>query len=251
MKSNSRPVNASAPGPSDRRERRPGRFPPETAQSIASAEAGSLERRPATGVPGDHRGWEGTVAGLHDDGSEFTARVAMTPRCSPAGMPIGFAVSSGAMDGVRLAVDLHKARTDTRSTFDCVPHALVIVNALDEVRPASVEQDIFSGYSHQGAGWSPLEVGEILRGGSDRGVAWSPVEMLIAERYLDRHPGLRMVFFAESQADSEQTERERAIGNRGGGACYVCKRLAFGRCCQVVRTMGLIWPHDRSALPHA
>jgi hypothetical protein len=253
MKARSRPLNASAPGPSDRGRPRRGRSRPQTtAQSIAFSEAGSPQRQPASEALEDHRRWEGTAAGLHEDGSEFTARVAMTPRCSSAGMPIGFVVSSGAMDGVRMAVDLHKARTDTRSTLDCVPHALVIVNAVDEIRPANVEEDIFSGYSHQGGSWSPLEVSEILRGDSERGAAWSPVEMLIADRYLDRHPGLRIGFFAESQSDSRQAERERAIGNRSSaGACYVCKRLAFDRCCQVVRTMGLIWPLDRSALPHA
>jgi hypothetical protein len=89
------------------------------------------------------------VAGLHEDGSEFTAHVAMTPRCSRAGMPIGFVVSNGAMDRVRLAVDLHRARTDTRSNLDCVPQALVIINAPDEIRPANVGEDVFSGYSHK------------------------------------------------------------------------------------------------------
>jgi hypothetical protein len=169
-------------------------------------------------------------------------------------MPIGFVVSSEAMEGVRLVVDFDKTRTFTRSTVDCVPHALVIVNALDEIRPANVEEDIFSGYSHQGAGWSPLAVNEILRGHSDPGAAWSPVEMLIADRYLDRHPGLRMGFFADSPAYRKQAKREHAAGIRigaGAGASYACRRLAFGRCCQVVRTMGLIWPLDRSALRHA
>jgi hypothetical protein len=208
--------------------------------------------RPAIRALEDRRRWEGTVAGLHEDGSGFTARVAMTSRCSSAGMPIGFVVSSEAVEGIRLAVDLRNTRTDKRSTLDCVPHALVIVNAVDEVRPADVEEDILTGHSHQGAGWSPIEVTEILRGRSDRGTSWSPVEMLIADRYLDRHPGLRMGFFSESSAHPRQAKRERAIGNRDGdGACYVYKRLAFARCCQVVRTMGLIWPLDRSALPDA
>jgi hypothetical protein len=221
-------------------------------QSIVSSSAANLQGRLASRALEDRRRWEGTVAGHHKDGSDFTARVAMTPRCSRAGMPIGFVVSSGAIDGVRLAVDLHKARTDTRLTRDCVPHALVIVNAVDEIRHANVEEDIFSGYSHQGAGWSALEVSEILRGDSDRGVAWSPVEMLIADRYLDRHPGLRIGFLAESRADSRQAEHERAIGTRSSaGACYVRKRLSFGRCCQVVRTMGMIWPLDLSALADA
>jgi hypothetical protein len=208
--------------------------------------------RPPSRALEDRRRWEGTVAGLHPDGSDFTARVAMTPRCSKAGMPIGFVVSSEAMDGGRLAVDLRNTRTDERSTLDCVPHALVIVNAIDEVRPADAEEDILTGYSHQGASWSLMEVSEILRGHSDQGTVWSPVEMLIADRYLDRHPGLRMGFFAESPAHPRQAKRERAIGNRNGdGACYVHKRLAFARCCQVVRTMGLIWSVDRSGLPNA
>lgn len=221
-------------------------------QSIAYSRAGNPHGRLASQALEDRRRWEGTVAGLHEDGSDFTARVAMTARCSRGGMPIGFVVSSEAMEGIRLAVDLHKARTFTRSTLDCVPDALVIVDARDDIRPANVEEDILSGYSHQGAGWSQLAVNEILRGHSDQGAAWSPVELLIADRYLDRHPGLRMGFFAESPAHPRQAERERAIGNRNGaGACYVCKRLAFERCCQVVRTMALIWPLDRSALPHA
>lgn len=221
-------------------------------QSIACWRAGNPHGRLASGALGDRRRWEGTVAGFHEDGSDFAARVAMTPRCSRIGMPIGFVVSSEAMAGVRLAVDLHKARTFMRSTLDCVPHALVIVNAPDEIRPANSGEDIFSGYSHQGAGWSQLAVNEILRGHCDRGAAWSPVELLIADRYLDRHPGLRIGFFADSLAHPRQAERERAIGSRDGdSACYVRKRLAFERCCQVVRAMGLIWPLDRSALPYA
>jgi hypothetical protein len=63
--------------------------------------------------------------------------------------------------------------------------------------------------------------------------------MLIADRYLDRHPGLRMGFFAEPPTCTSQADRESAIRTRNG-ACYVYKRLAFERCCQVVRTMGHI-----------
>jgi hypothetical protein len=210
-------------------------------QSIVSRRARSLRCGPASRALEDRRRWEGTVAGLHEDGSGFTARVAMTPRATSAGMPIGFVVSSDALHGVRLAVDLHKTRTDTRSRRDRVPDALVIVNAADEIRPANVQEDILSGYSDPGAGALSLEADEILRGDSHQSAARSPVEMLIADRYLECHPGLRIGFFAELPTRSRQAEREWAIGN-ANGVCYVYKWLAFERCCQMVRTMGLLWP---------
>jgi hypothetical protein len=168
------------------------------------------------------------------------------------GMPIGFVVSSSdAMEEVGLTVELHRTCADSRSALGCIPHALVIVNTLDEIRPAVFEDEILSDYSHEGAGWSLVAVREILRGYCHQGASWLPVEILVADRYLDRHPGLRMGFFSESQAHPNQSVRERSVRNQSGdGACYVCMRVGFARCCQLVRTMGLIWlPKDRSARP--
>jgi len=194
------------------------------------------------------------VAGLREDGTEFTARVAMTLRKSMTGMPIGFVVSSSdALEGVRLTVELRRmGARDTRSERECIPHALVIVNAVDEIRPANVEDEMLNDYSHEGAGWSLVAVKEILRGHCHEGASWSPVEILVADRYLDRHPGLRMGFFSESHAHPSQALREPSVRNRNGdgASSYVFKRVGFARCCQVVRTMGLIWlPIDRSARP--
>jgi hypothetical protein len=144
-----------------------------------SRKAGGPQRGAASRALEDRRRWEGTVAGLHEDGSEFRARVAMTPRSTSAGMLIGFVVSSEALDGVRLAVDLHNTRTDTRSTLDCVPHALVIVNAVDGMQPAKVEEDILGGYDHPGAGCSPGNQ-------RDRPRRLRPTCCLVAGRDVDR-----------------------------------------------------------------
>lgn len=234
MKSNSRPADAATSGGSDRR---PPRLRGSELRTTATQSAAPLRERGVDGLPArrvleDGKRWEGTVAGLYADGSEFTACVAMALRRSETGMPIGFVVSSSdAMEGVALTVELHRTRAYTQSALECVPHALVIVSAVDEMRPANVEDEILSGYSHEGTGWSPVDV-------------------LIADRYLDRHPGLRIGFFPESHPS--QAGRERSVPNRtDDGARYVCKRIGFERCCQLVRTMGLIWlPIDRPPLPH-
>jgi hypothetical protein len=170
MKSNSRPADAATSGGSDRR---PPRLRGSELRTTATQSAAPLRERGVDGLPArrvleDGKRWEGTVAGLYADGSEFTACVAMALRRSETGMPIGFVVSSSdAMEGVALTVELHRTRAYTQSALECVPHALVIVSAVDEMRPANVEDEILSGYSHEGTGWSPVDV-------------------LIADRYLDR-----------------------------------------------------------------
>ena len=229
MKSNSRPADAATSGGSDRR---PPRLRGSELRTTATQSAAPLRERGVDGLPArrvleDGKRWEGTVAGLYADGSEFTACVAMALRRSETGMPIGFVVSSSdAMEGVALTVELHRTRAYTQSALECVPHALVIVNAVDEMRPANVEDEILSGHSHEGAGWSPVAVEEILRGYSHEGTGWSPVDVLIADRYLDRHPGLRIGFFPESHPS--QAGRERSVPNRtDDGARYVCKRIGF------------------------
>jgi len=254
MNSNSRPADAATSGASDQSPPNSRRSQLRTTptQSTAPLRQRGVRGLPARRVLEDRRRWEGTVAGLREDGTEFTARVAMTLRKSTTGMPIGFVVSSSdALEGVRLTVELRRTRADQRSALECIPHALVIVNAVDEIRPANVEDEMLSDYSHEGAGWSLVAVNEILRGYCHEGANWSPVEILVADRYLDRHPGLRMGFFSESDAHPSQAVREPAVRDRNGdGSCYVCKRVGFARCCQVVRTMGFIWlPIDRSERP--
>jgi hypothetical protein len=70
----------------------------------------------------------------------------------------------------------------------------------------------------------------------------APLDMLIADRYLDRHPGLRVGFFSESQTDPVAAGPACSVHAQTAGAnCYVHKLVGFRRCCDVIRTMGLLW----------
>jgi len=178
-------------------------------------------RPPGTVPEGD---WEGTVVARHADGSHFIARVAMTPERSQGGMPIGFlAMSSDVVEDVILDVELHRTPAHGYSELGSVPDAMVIVSARDETQFADAEAAILHSESHAGLGRSA-------------------VEMLIADRYLDRHPGVRMGFFAESRADPGEPGREGFAQSQNAGAtCYVHKQVEFQQCCNVVRTMRLLW----------
>ena len=177
---------------------------------------------------------EGTVVGLHEDGSQFTLWVVMTPQRSRDGMPIGFlAMSSDMVEGVRLTVELERASAYAHSTLEFAPDALVTVNTSDETQLANAEAAILHGQSQTGSG-RPT------------------VEMLIADRYLDRHPGIRIAFFPESQPHPSDAGPPRSVQNQSGGAnSYVHKQVEFRRCCDVVRAMRLLWLRtDPSPLSH-
>jgi hypothetical protein len=189
-----------------------------------------LSVRPTGTVPEGK--WEGTVVGLHEDGSQFTLWVVMTPKHSKDGMPIGFlAMSSGIVEGVRLTVELERTSAYAHTTLEVVPDALVTVNTSDENQLANAEAAILHGDIQPGSG-RPA------------------VEMLIADRYLDLHPGVRIAFFPESRAHLSGAGPQRSVQNQNGGAkCYVHKQVEFRRCCDVVRAMRMLWlGGDRSCL---
>jgi PAS domain-containing protein len=137
--------------------------------------------------------WEGTVTGRHENGGHFIASVAMTPERSQDGMSIGFlTTSSDIVKDVRLTVELDRTPAYAHSALESVPDAMVIVNDPDEIELADTKAAILLGDSHEGAGRSP-------------------VEMLIADRYLDRHPGLRIGFFSESPTDPSGAGLRRSV----------------------------------------
>jgi hypothetical protein len=179
--------------------------------------------------------WEGTVVGLHEDGSQFTLWVVMTPRRSNDGMPIGFlAMWSDIAGGVRLTVELERTSAHTHSRPEFVPDALVTVNTSDKTQLANAEA-------------------AILHGDRQKGSGRPAVEMLIADRYLDRHPGLRIAFFPESRPHPSGTGPQRSVQHQNRGAnCYVHKQIDLRRCCDVVRAMRVLWlrtdPSPRSHL---
>lgn len=156
----------------------------------------------------------------------------MTPQRSKDGMPIGFlAMSSDIVEGVRLTVELERTSAYAHSRLESVRDALVTVNTSDEIQLANAEAAILHGDSKTGSG-RPA------------------VEMLIADRYLDLHPGVRIAFFPESQRHPSGAGPQRSVQNQNGANCYVHKQVEFRRCCDVVRAMRMLWlrtnPSQRS-----
>ena len=236
MESYSGSASATTSEDSDRRLLRSRLSQPRTIpmQSSTASQAGMLRGLPARPMARglEDARWEGTLVGLHEDGSNFTARVTMTQRRSKTGMPIGFlASSSDAVEGVRLEVKLHRTRAYTHPPVESVPDAMVIVNAPDETQLANDEAAILLDDNREGA-------------------CRSPVEMLIADRYLDRHPGLRIGFFSESLADPTAEGPKRSAQHQNSTAnSYVHKQVEFQRCCDVVRTMRLLWQRSDEPPP--
>jgi PAS domain S-box-containing protein len=143
------------------------------------------ENNVATGLPGlmmkqasrDGK-WEGTVDRVRKDGTGFTARAVMTLRRDTEGKPIGFLLmSSDIMDELRLTAERTRLQY-TWSVLESAPDAMVIVNQQGEIQIANAATETLFGYRR-----------EELVGRT--------VEMLIPERYRDRHPGHQAQFIAE------------------------------------------------------
>ncbi len=118
--------------------------------------------------------WEGTVARVRKDGSSFVARVVTTPRRTDGRLAGFLMISSDISEQVQINRELERARL----LLDFAPDAMVLVNAAGEIQLTNAETARLFGYSRE----------ELIG---------HPVEMLIPERYLDRHPERRDEFFAE------------------------------------------------------
>ncbi len=130
--------------------------------------------------------WEGTVRRVRRDGSNFTARVVVTPRCDGEGDLEGFvSISSDVTDEARLARELGDAQKFTNSLLESAPDAMVIIDDRGEIRLANAEAERQFGYSRE----------ELIG---------QPIEMLMPERYRQRHPAHRGAFF--------DAPRSRAMG---------------------------------------
>lgn len=125
-----------------------------------------------------HGKWEGTVERVRKDRTSFTARVVMTLRCGDDGEPIGFLLmSSDVTEELRLAAERPRLQY-TWSVLESAPDAMVIVNQEGEIQLANAATETLFGYRR-----------EELVG--------RPVEMLMPERYRDRHPGQQAQFMSE------------------------------------------------------
>jgi hypothetical protein len=181
---------------------------------------------PIVGVLGED-GWEGTVAGRHQDGSSFTAGVAVLRRRSSVGMPVGLLLSpSDAVGGDELRVEFHAAEAQGDRTPESGVDAMVMIDAESETQLANAEAAILA---------------------EDHGDQ-APLDLLVADRYLDRHLGLRVGFFSESQPDHVAAGPACSVHVQTAEAnCYVHKLVGFHRCCDVIRTMGLLWLRSHPA----
>jgi len=149
-------------------------------KSLLHAESDVLAGLPGKMMDGASRDgkWEGTVQRLRKDGTSFTARVVMTARCDREGKPIGYLLmSSDVTDQSRLAADRGRLQY-TWSVLESAPDAMVIIDRKGEVQLANAAIETLFGYPRA----------ELIG---------RPVEMLIPQRYRDRHPGHRARFLAE------------------------------------------------------
>jgi protein-histidine pros-kinase len=120
--------------------------------------------------------WEGTVERVRKDGTTFTARVILTPRPGRDGVPVGFLmISRDVTDELRLGTELGRSRY-TLSVLESAADAMVIVDAAGEIRLANAATEKLFGYPRE----------ELIG---------RPVEILLPDRYRDRHPGHRVGFF--------------------------------------------------------
>jgi protein-histidine pros-kinase len=121
--------------------------------------------------------WEGTVERVRRDGTQFTARVVVTPRRGAGGRLEGFLlVSSDVTQDARLMRELQRTQTYSRSLLESAPDAMVIVDDGGLIQLANAETVRLFGYSRTEL------VGE-------------PIEILIPERYRARHPAHVASFF--------------------------------------------------------
>jgi PAS domain S-box-containing protein len=141
--------------------------------------------------------WEGTVERRRKDGSTFTARVMLTPRRQSDGRVIGFLlISRDITEEQRLVADWERSQY-MLSVLESAPDAMVIIDAAGEIRLANAEMERLFGYTRHD-------------------MVGRPVEMLIPDRYRDRHPGHRMAFFSEPRVRPMGAELE-LFGRRRDG----------------------------------
>jgi PAS domain S-box-containing protein len=146
----------------------------------------------------EHGKWEGTVERVRKDGSTFTAQVMVTPRRNRDGRPAGYLLMSRDITHeLRLSAELERSQY-TVWVLDSAPDAMVIVDDSGEIRLANAATEKLFGYRR-----------EDLIG--------RKVELLLPERYRDRHSGHREGFFAAARA-REMGAGSELLGRRRDGA---------------------------------
>jgi PAS domain S-box-containing protein len=124
--------------------------------------------------------WQGTVARMRKDGSLFSARVVTTPRRRAGGEHAGFLLMSA---DISEQVQLNRELDYARSLLELAPDAMVIVDSEGAIQLANAATERIFGYTRDA-------------------LVGAPVELLIPDRYQERHPGHRASFFSSPRARS-------------------------------------------------
>ena len=124
----------------------------------------------------------GPVECVSKDNTRFMAHVVQTPLHRAGSEPDGhLLVSSDITDQLRLDLDFDRAEAYATALLDSAPDAMVIVNREGTIQLTNAEATKMFGYER-------------------RQLVGQPVEVLIPERYRDRHGDHRAGFFAAPKA---------------------------------------------------
>jgi PAS domain S-box-containing protein len=137
--------------------------------------------------------WEGTVTRVRRDGSQFTARVVLTPMRDRQGEPVGFLlISKDLSSELRLSEELEANRRQAgealraseqqfRGLLESAPDAMVIVDAEGRITLVNRQTERLFGYHRE----------ELLG---------QPIETLVPERFHSRHVDHRRGYVAHPGA---------------------------------------------------
>ena len=123
--------------------------------------------------------WEGVVTRVRKNGERFPARVVVTPRRDASGQAIGvLLISKDISEEIQLKTELRKLEEHFRAVLEAAPDAMVIVNSDGKILLINSQTEKLFGY----------ERSELLG---------KPVEILMPERYRERHPDRRAGFTSD------------------------------------------------------
>src|SRR5258706_219331 len=94
--------------------------------------------------------WEGTIQRRRKNGTQFTARVVITPRRDPAGKAIGFLlISKDISDEIRLTEELKATQLYTRSLIESNIDALMTTDPLGVISDVNKQMEALTGCTRE------------------------------------------------------------------------------------------------------
>jgi protein-histidine pros-kinase len=122
--------------------------------------------------------WEGVIERSRKNGDRFLARVVITTRFDAANKPVGFLlISKDISTEITLSADVRHAQHNFRALLESAPDAMVAVDESGLILLVNSQTEILFGYPRN----------EILG---------QSIDILVPERFRDKHPAHRAGFFA-------------------------------------------------------